>query len=157
MGASIDNLFTAILNDDRPKVKTLLKSDRGLAASRIEKAKLYKTKIFHWIYVGDTPLHLAAAGYRIEIARLLLAASADPMAAANHRRSGPLHYAADGYITGSAWDPHRQVKMIRFLLDAGADVNYPGQERRCRFAPRLPYTLCRRGALFAPTPALIQR
>ena len=123
MGASIDKLFTAILNDDRPRVKKLLKADRGLAINRIEKAKLYKTKIFHWIYAGDTPLHLAAAGYRVEIARLLLAAGADPMAAANHRRSGPLHYAADGYITSSAWDPHRQVKMIRCLLDAGADVN----------------------------------
>ena len=38
-------------------------------------------------------------------------------------RSGPLHYAADGNITGLAWDPHRQVKTIRCLLDAGADVN----------------------------------
>jgi hypothetical protein len=123
VGAAIDNLFTAILNDDRPRVKKLLKADPGLASDSIEKAKLYKTKIFHWIYVGDTPLHLAAAGYRVEIARLLLAAGADPMAAANGRRSGPLLYAADGYITGRAWDPHRQVKIIRCLLDAGADVN----------------------------------
>ena len=65
MGASIDNLFTAILNDDRLRVKELLKADLALATSRIEKAKLYQAKIFHWIYVGDTPLHLAAAGYRL--------------------------------------------------------------------------------------------
>src|SRR5439155_2835152 len=79
----------------------------------------------HWIYAGDTALHLAAAGYRVEIARLLLAAGADPNAATNHRQSRPLHYAADGYITGPAWDAKRQVKTIRCLLDAGADVNAP--------------------------------
>src|SRR5262249_49968986 len=79
--------------------------------------------IFHWMYAGDTALHLAAAGYRVEIARLLLAAGADPNAATNHRQSGPLHYAADGYVNGPAWDAKRQVKTIRCLLDAGADVN----------------------------------
>ncbi|PYI84861.1 MAG: hypothetical protein DME26_12505 [Verrucomicrobia bacterium] len=66
---------------------------------------------------------MAAAGYRHKIARTLLAAGADPNAAANHRRSGPLHYAADGYIVGPAWDPKRQVKTIRLLLNAGADIH----------------------------------
>jgi hypothetical protein len=41
----------------------------------------------------------------------------------NHRHSGPLHYAADGYIIGPAWDPERQVQTIERLLLAGADVN----------------------------------
>jgi hypothetical protein len=66
---------------------------------------------------------LAAAGYRDKIAQALLATGADPNAAANHRRSGPLHYAADGYSVGSAWDPRRQVKTIRILLSAGADIH----------------------------------
>jgi hypothetical protein len=68
-------------------------------------------------------LHLAAAGYRFEIARLLLAAGANPNAAMNHRRSGPLHYAADGFINGPAWDEMRQVKTILCLVEAGAEVN----------------------------------
>jgi hypothetical protein len=121
----MDALLEAIVTDDRARAKTLLRADPGLAARRIGEAKLYQSQIFHWIYVGDTALHLAAAGYRVEIARLLLAAGADPNAATNHRRSGPLHYAADGYINGPVWDPKRQVKMIRCLLDAGADVNAP--------------------------------
>ncbi|MDP1591945.1 MAG: ankyrin repeat domain-containing protein, partial [Prosthecobacter sp.] len=73
--------------------------------------------------VGDTALHLAASGYRVEIIRLLLKAGANPNAATNHRRSSPLHYAADGFITGPAWDAARQVETIRCLLDAGADLH----------------------------------
>jgi ankyrin repeat protein len=64
-----------------------------------------------------------AAGYRVEIVRLLLSAGADPNSANNHRRSGPLHYAADGYINGPDWNAKKQVRTIRCLLDAGADIN----------------------------------
>src|SRR5207244_8140565 len=88
---------------------------------RIEEARLHQSKSFHWIYVGDTALHLAAAGYRVEIVQRLLAAGADANAATNHRHSGPLHYAADGYINGPAWDAARQVQTIRCLLDTGAN------------------------------------
>ena len=59
----------------------------------------------------------------MEIAKLLLAAGADPNAARNHRRSGPLHYAADGCLENPAWDPKRQVAMIQLLLEAGADIH----------------------------------
>src|SRR5437870_7224433 len=117
------NLLAAIVEDDLSSVERLLKEDGRLATSSIQKPKLYQSKIFHWLYVGDTALHLAAAGYRVEIVKLLVAAGADPNAAMNHRHSGPLHYAADGYVIGPAWDPERQVQTIEFLLAAGADVN----------------------------------
>src|SRR6266704_2110667 len=119
----MDTLLRATVNDDRAAVKELLQADRAVATRGIDKAKLYKSPIAHWIYVGDTALHLAAAGYRVEIAKLLLAAGADPNAAKNHRRSRPLHYAADGYLENPAWDAKRQVAMIRLLLDAGADIH----------------------------------
>src|SRR5438094_7119978 len=112
-------ILTAIVDDDYRAVEKLLEADRDLARSPIRKPKLYRSKIFHWIYAGDTALHLAAAGYRVEIVRLLLAAGADPNAATNHRHSTPLHYAADGFITGPAWDAKRQVATIRCLLDEG--------------------------------------
>src|SRR5260370_41896321 len=119
----MNKILIAIVEDNRSAVEELLKADSGLATRLIGKARLYDSKIFHWIYVGDTALHLAAAGYRVEIVRLLLAAGADPNAAGNHRQSSPLHYAADGYIIDPAWDAKRQVQTIRCLLDAGAHVN----------------------------------
>ena len=119
----MNEILAAIIDDDRATVKELLKQDRSLAARLNNKPRLCQSKIFHWIYVGDTALHLAAAGYRVEIIRLLLAAGADPNARANRRRSGPLHYAADGYINGPDWNAKRQVKTIQCLLDAGAKIN----------------------------------
>src|SRR6266581_5768345 len=98
----MNNVLAAIVDDDRRAVKALLNADRGLAARLIRKPKFYDSKIFHWIYAGDTALHLAAAGYRVEIVRLLLAAGADPNSTKNHRQSSPLHYAADGFIAGPA-------------------------------------------------------
>jgi len=119
----MESLLTAIVNDERATVRTLLKADPRLATCLIPKARLYQSKILHWIYVGDTALHLAAAGHRVELVQLLLAAGADPNSAMNHRQSGPLHYAADGYVSGPDWDAKRQVKTIQCLLDAGARIN----------------------------------
>lgn len=118
-----ESLLNAIIDDDRTKVRGLLKKDALLAARLLEEEGRYELKIAHWIYEGDTALHVAAAGYRVEIAKMLLAAGADTNAARNHRRSQPLHYAADGYLENSSWDPERQVAMIRLLLKAGADIH----------------------------------
>ena len=119
----MEALLRAILDDDRVKVHKLITAEPSLVFQTTREARLYDTKIFHWLYVGDTALHLAAAGYRLEVVEKLLTAGAEPNAAMNHRRSRPLHYAADGYIIGPAWDPERQVKTIKSLLRAGAEVN----------------------------------
>lgn len=118
-------LTNAIVKDDRRAVRRLLAANPVLATSVFKQAKLHRSGIFHWIYVGDTALHLAAAGHRAAIVEILLAAGADPDAAQNHRRSTPLHYAADGFITGPVWDGKRQVDTIRVLLDHGADIHRP--------------------------------
>jgi hypothetical protein len=119
----MNEMIAAILDDDRSAAKKLLQTDASLATRLFQKPKLYRSGIFHWIYVGDSLLHLAAAGYRVEIVRLLLASGADPNAAKNMRKSGPLHYAADGFITGPVWNAKRQVETIRCLLDAGAKIH----------------------------------
>jgi hypothetical protein len=121
----MNKMITAIVDDDLGAVKRLLQEDAGLVTRLIRTAKLYDSRIFHWIYVGDTLLHLAAAGYRVEMVRLLLAGGADPNAAENMRKSTPLHYAADGFINGPTWDAKQQVETIRSLLDAGAGIHLP--------------------------------
>jgi hypothetical protein len=119
----MNNLLSAIVDDEIATTKRLLRNDRSLATCLIQKPKLYQSKIFHWIYVGDTALHLAAAGYRVEIVKALVKAGADVNSAKNMRKSGPLHYAADGFITGPVWDAKRQVATIRCLLEHGADIH----------------------------------
>jgi hypothetical protein len=122
MGKTLKALLAAIVRDDRAEVKTLLAADEGLVARGVDAARLYKGAILHWMYVGDTALHLAAAGHRTAMARLLLAAGANPNAAFNHRRGRPLHYAADGCLSGATWNEKAQVETIRLLLDAGAEI-----------------------------------
>jgi ankyrin repeat protein len=119
----MNKFFAAIVDDDASAVKKLLQAEPGLATRLIGKAKLYRSAIFHWIYVGDTALHLAAAGHRVEIVRLLLDAGADPNAAKNMRKSSPLHYAADGCITCPVWDARRQVETLRCLIRKGGDIH----------------------------------
>jgi hypothetical protein len=121
----MSKLLTAIVEDDAEAVKQLLRADRASATQLIQQDKLYDSQIFHWIYVGDTPLHLAAAGYRVEIIMLLLDAGADVKATKNRRHSSPLHYAADGCITAPAHNAQRQVTAIRYLIERGADIHLP--------------------------------
>jgi hypothetical protein len=122
MPDQFQSLLEAILDDDRARVKELLAKDAALARATAKAAQL-ESRIAHWIYAGDTALHFAAAGYRSEIAKMLLAAGADSGSAKNHRSSQPLHYAADGYIESASWDAKRQVRMIELLLKSGADIH----------------------------------
>lgn len=104
-------------------VKAWLDRDPTVATRGATEEGYFAPEIVHWIYAGDTPLHVAAAGYRVEIARMLLDAGADPGSAKNRRASQPLHYASDGYLESAHWDAKRQVAMIRLLLKAGARID----------------------------------
>lgn len=91
-------------------------SDVG--ATREDHARYFFSEISHYLYVGDTPLHMAAAAFRREIAALLVAHGADHRAQ-NRRGAQPLHYAADT----NRWDPIAQADTIQYLLSIGADPN----------------------------------
>ena len=123
MPNSSKSLFEAILDDDRVTVKELFDSDPFLTKHGVAEKDRYESRIAHWIYSGDTALHVAAAGFRVEIATLLLIAGADFASARNRRCSQPLHYAADGYMGGPSWNAKRQVAMIRLLLKAGFNID----------------------------------
>jgi ankyrin repeat protein len=122
MKRGLEGLFEAIIADDVSRIRNILKNDPLLAKAQIERAHLY-WELPHWIYRGDTALHAAAAGYRVQIVEFLLEAGADPKAAGNHRRSQPLHYAADGRPGKDCWSSEPQLKTIKRLLAAGAEVN----------------------------------
>jgi Ankyrin repeats (many copies)/Ankyrin repeats (3 copies) len=119
----MEPLLDAIVNDDQAQVRRLLAANPGLATRPVDRARLYEVEFVHWIYAGDTALHLAAAGYRVEIVEILLSAGANPNTSANHRGSAPLHYAADGSVPGPRWNPVRQVQTLQKLIDAGALVD----------------------------------
>lgn len=123
MERSALKLLGEIYDDDLPAVAKLLQESPSLAKFHVDEAKLYEGKIGHWIYVGDTALHLAAAGHRFEIVRELLTAGADPNAAANHRHGAPLHYAADTCPDSPTFSAANQIKTLSTLIKAGARIN----------------------------------
>jgi len=123
MQDTFESLFAAILEDDRTKAKVLRDREPIVTQRTVVEESRYESQIAHWFYAGDTLLHVAAAGYRVEIASLLLATGADVSSARNRRSSQPLHYAADGYLDSPSWNASRQVAMINLLLEAGSQID----------------------------------
>jgi hypothetical protein len=78
--------------------------------------------IQHYVYAGDTALHIAAAAYREAIVRKLIALGAD-VRARNRRGGEPLHYAVDGVPGSHTWDPDAQAATVAALIASGADPN----------------------------------
>jgi hypothetical protein len=125
--AALVRLIEAIVADDRPTFDALLSADPGLASARAEagatraEAKSYFfEEIAHYVYAGDTALHMAAAAHAADLVEALVAAGSD-VGAVNRRGAQPLHYAVDGGPNGPRWDSAAQSMTIVRLLDAGAD------------------------------------
>ncbi len=102
-------------------------------ATRDDAASWYLAEIEHYVYAGDTALHVAAAAYRPEIARLLLtrgalvgarnrallAGGADPHLA-NKSGSTPLELATLTTGRGGSGSPEarrEQVEILRLLRE----------------------------------------
>ena len=99
----------------RPEFAT---ASSGVGATRHDASSFFIADISHYIYAGDTALHVAAASFRRPMGELLVAHGAD-CGARNRRGAQPLHYAADA----NHWDPTAQAAMIAYLVSAGADPN----------------------------------
>ena len=88
-------------------------SPRG--ATRQEATEFFFTKISHYIYAGDTALHMAAAFSR-PMTELLVSHGAD-CRARNRRGAEPIHYASDG----NRPEPEAQAEVIEYLVLIGAN------------------------------------
>ena len=89
-----------------------------VGATRQQSSTCFFAEIAHYLYAGDTALHMAAAAFRREVAALLVAHGAN-CRAKNRRGAEPLHYAADA----NRWDPAAQAETIEYLISVGADPN----------------------------------
>jgi hypothetical protein len=87
-------------------------------ATRQDATTFFFAEIAHYLYPGDTALHMAAAAFRRPVAELLVKHGADGRAK-NRRGAEPLHYAADANV----WNPGPQVATIAYLISIGADPN----------------------------------
>ncbi len=89
-----------------------------VGASRQVPNPYFLVPISHYVYAGDTALHVAAAAYQRDLAESLVAQGA-VVRARNRRGAEPLHYAADGRPDDRESSAQREV--ISYLIDAGAD------------------------------------
>ena len=98
--------------------RALVTASLDVGATRQEASTFFLADISHYVYGGDTALHLAAAAFRRPVAELLIANGAD-CRAKNRRGAEPLHYAADT----NHWDPTAQADVIEYLTSVGSDPN----------------------------------
>src|SRR5205807_7283667 len=122
-------LFGAITSRDHRDIARRLDSSRDLVSrlllvktSRQGPHGYFLTAIRHYVYRGDTALHVAAAAHHRGTAELLVGRGAN-VRARNRRGAEPIHYAADGSPGAEYWDPMAQGEVIAYLIEAGADPN----------------------------------
>src|SRR5256885_5376504 len=114
----------AVLAGDSSEVAAIVAREPGAIAQRMQQDALV-TELPHMLYGGDTPLHLAAAALRYDVARALLASGA-PVDAVNRRGATVLHYACDSRPSSATWDPTAQRRIIELLVSRGAAGYPPG-------------------------------
>jgi Ankyrin repeats (3 copies)/Ankyrin repeats (many copies) len=122
-------LFRAIAVHDDLEISRWLDSSPDLArcpihvgASRPDAAPFFLAAIDHYVYAGDTALHIAGAAHRRQTAESLVATGAD-VRARNRRGAEPLHYAADGTPGSQQLEGGAQRDVITYLVEVGADPN----------------------------------
>ena len=124
-GKDLMSLMAAIASGNSEKVLEVVTASPDLAqmsamngASRAAASQYFFPQIRHYVYRGDTALHIAAAGFKFELAQFLIDHGAN-CTAKNRRGAEPLHYASDC----NTWNPAAQVATIECLIRAGANPN----------------------------------
>src|SRR5437762_13113284 len=98
---------------DMPALAT---TSAGVGATRHGTSNFFFADIRHYLYRGDTALHMAAAAFRRPVAQLLVAHGAN-CRVRNRRGAEPLHYAADA----NHWNPTAQAEIVEYLISVGAN------------------------------------
>jgi ankyrin repeat protein len=118
----LDELLAAIVADEGGAVR-IVRTTPAIAQVRVSEERLVE-EVPHQLYVGDTPLHLAAAALRPLVVVALIDAGADSNAE-NRRGATPLHYACDARPkAGKTWSPSEQRSVIEILLNAGSGIDH---------------------------------
>ena len=119
-------LFEAIASRDYLETQRRLAAAPELAtrpirtgASRQDPHTYFLAAIHHYVYAGDTALHVAAAAHSPSLAQSFVALGAE-VRARNRRGAEPIHYAADGTPDASFGSLDSQREVITFLIEAGA-------------------------------------
>ena len=125
----LSHLFRAIAAGDSKTARQLLDAKPALAQEPIgsdsgstRSAPFFLEDIRRAVYAGDTPLHIAAAAYQLELVRELIDLGAD-ISARNRRGAEPLHSAAVGALGEAFWKPAAQAAVIEYLIEKGANAN----------------------------------
>lgn len=123
--AELLDFIAAVIDGHLAEIRLRLESDPDLAiraspcgATRRDAERFFFPAVAHYLYAGDTPLHLAAAACRTEAARLLVEHGAD-CRARNRLGAEPLHYAARRGPDA----PETQGELIRYLVSLGGEPN----------------------------------
>ena len=127
-----------------------------VGATRETAKPFFLSEITHYVYGGDTALHVAAAAYRLRWCACCSPAASDPSrrnkrgarAAALRRRTG---------VPIDALEPKAQAKTIALLVKAGADPNITDTKARRHYIARCARARparCRRSSKAGANPKL---
>jgi len=123
------SLMRDIVAGARPAVLARLREEPELTTARLEhgatrqqSTEFFFTDIGHYVYEGDTALHVAAAAHEVALVGELVVAGA-AVDASNRRAARPLHYAVDGDPASDRYDSVLQRGTVEALMKFGADPN----------------------------------
>jgi hypothetical protein len=128
---SFRRLIEAIVSGDTDQAVAVLEASPRVAheaaargATRATPQDEFFEQIAHYLYRGDTALHMAAAAKRAPIVELLITIGAE-VSACNRRGAEPLHYATDGGPGSPTWNPDaHQGQQVGLDADAAGDRKY---------------------------------
>jgi ankyrin repeat protein len=122
MGTDVDKdlmaLVKAIVSGNTSGALKMIAAAPDLVTRPAAIRAYFFPEIRHYLYDGDTALHMAAAAFQFEVAQALIDHGAN-CAAKNYRGAQPLHYAADANTRNLA----AQAATIACLIRAGANPN----------------------------------